>query len=298
MKGVAFSPAHITGFFKAELNTELRSEFQGSIGAGFSIEAGVTTTVKVEDSEFSDLKITVTGYQPDNTQVSEFVVREFLKHVNGNYFVLVNHDIKVPVGYGLGCSAAVALSLSYALNQAFNTGFSREQLGQIAHKAEVSCKTGLGDVLASYHGGFEIRTKEGAPGIGVLKKLVVGEYSAIMICFSSISTKQFLKEKLASINGLGGRMVKSLERTQDIDEFHDQSIEFARYVKIITPKMQTVIDDLNSNGIKCGVALFGETIFALVRPQQEDKVIRILEKYTDGIIINSRIDNSGARLLS
>ncbi len=297
MRGVAFSPAHVTGFFKAEVNRELRPEFQGSIGAGFSIQTGVTTTVSIEDAEFSDFSISVSGYKPDNTQVSEFVIREFLRHVNGNYFVHVNHEIKVPVGYGLGCSAAVALSLSYALNQAFNMGFSKEQLGQIAHKAEVMCQTGLGDVLASYHGGFEIRVKEGAPGIGQLKKLPIGAYSAIMICFSSISTKQFLKERLSSINGLGGKMVTSLEKTHSIDEFHDHSVEFAKYVNIITPRMQQVIDDLRANGIRCGVALFGETIFSLVPPEQEDMVINVLDKYSDGIIIKSKIDDSGARLL-
>lgn len=297
MKGIAFSPAHITGFFKAEVDHGLRPELQGSLGAGFSIQAGVTTTVRAEDSEYPDFKITVSGYQPDNTQVSEFVISEFLKHVKGNYLVSVNHDVKVPVGYGFGCSAAVALSLAYALNQAFDMGFSREQLGQIAHKAEVCCQTGLGDVLASYHGGFEIRIKGGAPGVGEIKKIPIGRYSAVMICFSPISTKQFLKERLSSINGLGGKMVSKLEKTQNIDEFHDYSIEFARYVDIITPKMQQVIDELRSNGIRCGVALFGETIFTLIPPEQEMLVNDILEKYADGIIIRSKIDDSGARLL-
>lgn len=298
MKGVAFSPAHITGFFKAEIGKDVKPEMQGSIGAGFSIQAGVTTTVKVEDSEFPDFRISISGYKPDNTQVSEFVISEFLKHVNGKYFVFVNHDIRVPVGYGFGCSAAVALSLAYALNKAFNLGFSKEYLGQIAHKAEVVCQTGLGDVLASYHGGFEIRLREGAPGIGQIKKISLSAHSAIMICFSSISTKQFLKERLPSINGLGGRMVTKLEKAHNTDTFHDYSIEFARYVDIITPRMQEVIDDLRSNNIRCGVALFGETVFTLVLPQQERLVTEILEKYSDGIIIKSKIDEFGARLLS
>lgn len=298
MKGVAFSPAHITGFFKAEIGKDVKPEMQGSIGAGFSIQAGVTTTVKVEDSEFPDFRISISGYKPDNTQVSEFVISEFLKHVNGKYFVFVNHDIRVPVGYGFGCSAAVALSLAYALNKAFNLDFSKEYLGQIAHKAEVVCQTGLGDVLASYHGGFEIRLREGAPGIGQLKKISLSTHSAIMICFSSISTKQFLKERLPSINGLGGRMVTKLEKAHNTDTFHDYSIEFARYVDIITPRMQEVIDDLRSNNIRCGVALFGETVFTLVLPQQERLVTEILEKYSDGIIIKSKIDEFGARLLS
>lgn len=298
MKGIAFSPAHITGFFKAELDQMARPEVQGSLGAGFSIQQGVTTTVEVQDSEFSDHIITISGYKPDNTQVSEFVISEFLKNIDGNYFLKVHHDIKVPVGYGLGCSAAVALSLSYALNSAFRTNYTKEQLGMMAHNAEVMCRTGLGDVLASYHGGFEIRIKGGAPGIGQIKKISSESFSAVMICFSPISTKQFLKDRLASINGLGGKMVDKLVQSKDIDAFHDYSIEFANYVDVITPKMKVVVDDLKNHGIKCGVALFGETIFAVIPSHMEEKTVTILEKYQDGIIIRSKIDQVGARLLS
>ena len=77
----------------------------------------------------------------------------------------------IPVGYGLGSSSAVALSLSFALDQALGTKLDRSLIGQIAHNAEVNCKTGLGDVLASFHGGFEIRVKAGAPGIGSVEKI-------------------------------------------------------------------------------------------------------------------------------
>ncbi len=41
MRGLAFCPAHITGFFKAELE-QLEPEKMGSLGAGFSIKDGVT----------------------------------------------------------------------------------------------------------------------------------------------------------------------------------------------------------------------------------------------------------------
>ena len=82
----------------------------------------------------------------------------------------IEHEISIPVGYGLGSSSAVALSLSLALDQALNTKLDKNTIGQIAHNAEVNCKTGLGDVLASFHGGFEIRVKPGAPGIGTVTK--------------------------------------------------------------------------------------------------------------------------------
>jgi len=294
MQAVAFCPGHITGFFKAEIE-EKRPELQGSIGAGFCIKEGVTTRVKVSSSEKSGFKIKVTGYQSDNTQVSEFVIEEFFKIIKENYFVDVEHHIKIPVGYGLGSSGAVALSLAFALNKALQTNLSRTQIGQIAHRAEIFCKTGLGTVLSSYHGGFEIRTKYGAPGIGSLRKIRT-DSSAIVICFSPISTKKILQNDLAKINGLGGKMVDKLIKSRDYQEFLDMSLEFAKYVSVITPKMYTVIEDLQNSGFKCGVAMFGETIFTLVPKSKEAQVMEILKKYDDGIVIKSSIDTSGARV--
>ncbi|MBI3640121.1 MAG: GHMP kinase [Thaumarchaeota archaeon] len=294
MQAVAFCPGHITGFFKAEVD-EKRPELQGSIGAGFCIKEGVTTRVNVSSSEKPSFKIKVTGYQSDNTQVSEFVIGEFFNLVKENCFLDVEHQIEIPVGYGLGSSGAVALSLAFALNKALQTNLSRTQIGQIAHKAEIFCKTGLGTVLSSYHGGFEIRTKQGAPGIGSLRKIHT-DSSAIMICFSPISTKKFIKDDLSKINGLGGKMVGKLIKSRDYQEFLDMSLEFAKYVNVITPRMHTVIKDLQKNGFKCGVAMFGETIFTLIPKSKEDQVIKILKKYDDGIMIKSSIDTSGARI--
>ena len=295
MRAIAFSPGHITGFFKAEIEPK-SPELQGSIGAGFCIKEGVTTRVTVSRSDIPSFKIKVAGYQPDNTRVSEFVINEFFKLVKENYFVEIEHGIAIPVGYGLGSSGAVALSLSFALNKALQTNLSRTQVGQIAHKAEILCKTGLGTVLSEYHGGFEIRTKQGAPGIGSLRK-VRTDSSAIVICFSPISTKEFMKNDLPKLNGLGGKMVDRLIKSRDYQEFLDMSLEFAKHVNIVTPKMYSVIENLQNNGFKAGVAMFGETVFTLVPKSKEEQVMEILKKY-DGIIIKSSIDTTGARISS
>ena len=293
MQAVAFCPGHITGFFKAEIDQE-RPELRGSLGAGFCINEGVTTTVKVTSSDKPRFRIKVIGYQTDNTQVSEFVINEFSKIAKESFFIDVEHNIAIPVGYGLGSSGAVALSLAFALNEAMGTNLSRTQIGQIAHNAEIYCQTGLGTVLSSYYGGFEIRTKQGAPGIGSLKK-IYSNSSALVICFSPISTKKFIKEQLPRINGLGGKMVNKLLKSRDYHDFLDMSLEFAKYVDVITPKMDSVIKELQSNGFKCGVAMFGETVFTLVPKSKEDHVMQILKKY-DGIVIQSKIDKSGARV--
>ena len=296
MRAKAFSPAHITGFFKAELEANEPNQL-GSLGAGFSIQKGVKTTVNVRtktDHDINNYEITVKGFNTGDIRVSECVLNEFL--VDGKYFD-VTHEIDIPVGYGFGCSAAVALSLAIALNDSLKCGYTKTKVAQIAHQAEIKCQTGLGDVLGSYHGGFEIRTKSGAPGIGEIQKVIPKEKLDVMIiCFNPISTKKFLKERISSVNGLGGRMVEKLVQSQDMDEFQDMSIKFADYIHVMTPKMKKVIKELHKNGIKCGVALFGETVFSLVAKDKKQKTLDILKKYDDGIIITSRIDNSGARL--
>lgn len=302
MEATAFCPAHITGFFKAHLDgSQDNLENLGSMGAGFSIKQGVTTKVKIQtlDNQSSNFKITTHGYQSDKTDVSQYVLNEFLKLEDfSDKFFDIEHDISIPVGYGLGSSGAVALSLSFALDQALDTKLEKTMIGQIAHNAEVSCKTGLGDVLASYHGGFEIRIKAGAPGIGHVEKIAIDKISVIMICFSPISTNKFIKERLSQINGLGGKMVNQLLETKDYDHFQDMSLEFAKYVDVMTPRMQKIVKELSGNGIKCGIALFGETIFSMVPQNDESKVLKILQKYSDGIIIKSELDDIGARVLN
>ena len=296
MMATAFCPAHITGFFKAELENE-DSKQLGSLGAGFSIKKGVKTIVSIRDKtkhDISNFSIKVNGFESGDMRVSELVLSKF--SANGK-FIDVTHDIDVPVGYGFGCSAAVALSLSIALNNALNCKLSKIEVAQIAHDVEIECKTGLGDVLASYHGGFEVRVKPGAPGVGQVKKISSNEKrDVIIICFNPISTKKFLKEKISSINGLGGKMVKKLIESNDTEEFQDMSVKFAKYVNVITPKMNKVINLLHKNNIKCGVALFGETVFSLVTANEKNKVKEILKQFDDGLIITSKIDNSGARL--
>ncbi len=302
MEATAFCPAHVTGFFKAYLNDNQNNlENLGSMGAGFSIKQGVTTRVKIEskNNQKSNFKITAKGYQSDKTDISEFILNEFLKLGKfSNKFFNIEHDISIPVGYGLGSSAAVALSLSFALDQALETKLDKIDIGKIAHNAELNCKTGLGDVLASFHGGFEIRVKPGAPGIGRVEKILTEEISIIMICFSPISTNKFIKERLSQINGLGGKMVNKLMESKNYEHFQEMSLEFANYIDVMTPKMQKLVNELFENNIKCGVALFGETIFSMIPKKDENKILEILKKYPEGVVIKSELDNVGARVLN
>ena len=299
MRAVAFCPAHVTGFFKSHTG-EKRLESQGSMGAGFSIKAGVTTFVEVrpKNGQKSGHAIKLQGYETNKTDVSEFVLNEFLKMGDfGGLFFDIRHDISVPVGYGLGSSGAAALSLSFALDGALGTNLDHAEIGKIAHNAELRCKTGLGDVLASYHGGFEVRVKPGAPGVGRVEKLETDSACIVLVCFSPISTSRFIKERLAKVNGLGGEMVDRLLKTRDCEHFEDLSLEFAEYINVVTPRMRRVVEELALHKVKCGVALFGETVFTMVPKEREGMVVEILKKH-GGVLVQSELDPAGARVLS
>lgn len=184
----AFSPGHVTGFFEIPTGYD-HYLLKGSKGAGFSIDRGIATAVQVYESPRTDYRISINGKRTQSAEVSNWVVNEYLKLVDRSYFISIDHDIGIPVGFGLGSSGAAALSLSYALNSALDIGLSKTQAAQIAHHAEVACKTGLGTVIAEFAGGFEMRTRAGAPGVGAVSKIDLDGYKAIIMCLAPISTK-------------------------------------------------------------------------------------------------------------
>src|SRR5881397_2282855 len=153
----AFSPGHITGFFEIPHGGYSHFLHKGSRGAGFSIDRGIATTAYVYESAGTDYRISINGIETRSAELSTWVVEEYLKLADVPYFVDIEHDIGIPVGFGLGSSGAAAPSESYALNEALDIGLSRTEAAQVAHRAEIACKTGLGTVIAEFAGGFEMR---------------------------------------------------------------------------------------------------------------------------------------------
>jgi pantoate kinase len=200
------------------------------------------------------------------------------------------------VGFGLGSSGSAALSLSYALNEALGAGLTRTQAAQIAHHAEIACKTGLGTVIAEFAGGFEMRTVAGAPGIGSVTKIDLEDYKAVVLCLAPISTKSFLTDRIYEINGLGGVMLNKLSVSKSVDEFLAMSYKFAETIGMTEGRCSEPIAALKDKGIKSGVALFGQTVFALV-PESRAKEARDALRGFGGTLLVCNIDNDGARVL-
>jgi pantoate kinase len=293
----AFSPGHITGFVvmkPAATNNNKDNLYVGSKGAGFSIDRGITTTVEIYNHESVNYQISINDIRVEDAEVSKWVLEEYLKLVDHRYYINIEHEISIPVGFGLGSSGAAALSLSYALNEAFNIGLNTKEAAQIAHNAEIACKTGLGTVIAEFTGGFEMRTNAGAPGIGTVEKIELKKHKAVIFCISPISTKSFLSNRIHLADGVGESMLKRLRVSRDIDDFLEMSYCFAHHLGLTEGRCKLPIQSLRSRGFSCGVALFGETLFTIVQSDHVEEAKECLKGFKGSLIV-CNIDNTGAR---
>lgn len=175
-----------------------------------------------------------------------------------------------------------------------------ERAAQIAHSSEIECKTGLGSVLAQYVGGFELRSEIGGPGVGVVSKLPyhpsVQDLKVIILCLSPLSTKKFLTDHVGLLNGYGEEMLERFSISRNINDFLDISFDFATRLGLIRGKSGSLIKKLKSQGFGSSVALFGDTIFSIVKSNNVDSVINCL-KGNGGTLLTCGIDHHGARIL-
>ncbi|WP_296866478.1 pantoate kinase [uncultured Methanobrevibacter sp.] len=260
-----FMPAHITGFFSIENNDNPLKN--GSCGAGFLLDRGVKTTLK-NSSEF---KI-------DVNQGSDIVINEVLKYFNIEDSFEITQDIQFPIGAGFGTSAASALSLSLALNEFFDCGYSKNECGQIAHKAEVSLGGGLGDVIGQTGSGLVLRTRPGAPGVGKIKSFEEDIYVATKF-FGKIDTASVIRnpehKKIISVNGR--KCLDSFKKNSSVENFLRLSYEFSLNTKLMTNEVQSLADYFNScdDILGASMAMLGNTVFAFADNESSLKKLNI-----------------------
>jgi pantoate kinase len=298
----AFSPCHITGFFQI-LDQPSNSLYAGSRGAGVSLSQGVETAVKVSEALKSSLQVRINGFDSNFAEVSKHVVDSFLSRFKEmeNFAITVEHHVEVPTGAGFGTSGAAALGLALALNEVFDLGMYKIEAAQLAHTAEVDCKTGLGTVIAETFGGVEIRVKPGAPGIGEIKHVPLPkDYVTACLTFGSLSTKKFLRDEeiRRRINKFGGKLVDKLTAEPNVTNFMKFSRQFAEHLGLITERIRRTLDAADKAEFICSMQMFGESVFTLVQKDSLEKLLRIFRNYcSDGRIIVSGIDFRGARLV-
>ena len=156
----AFCPGHISGYFKRVVGDTVATT--GSIGAGIVISEGVTATVKPSDRISICIKRRFSPDTSSDISSESPLLEHVMEHLNMTASVVT--VCTLPIGSGFGLSAAALLATLTALNQLFDRGMNAEEIAQCAHGAEVTHRTGLGDVAASQGGGRVVRSGPGIHG--------------------------------------------------------------------------------------------------------------------------------------
>ena len=293
-RATAFVPGHVTAFFSA--HPAERPAAAGSRGAGMTLTDGVTVTVSAagetgEGGAVGEVGESVAfGEAGESGAVGEAgdtpgpagsrtidgeagtigAVEDVLAEL-GTFGADVAIETDLPIGAGFGVSGAAALGAALAANDAADRGRSENELVRIAHEAEVSRGTGLGDVVAQARGGVPIRLEPGAPGVGDLDGIPATarvEY----VTFGELSTEAVLGGDTAALSAAGADALDRLRADPRLPTVMDAARAFAREADLLVPEVAEAIAAVeesdggspeNADGYGAAMAMLGRTVFAL-----------------------------------
>ncbi len=306
-KALAFSPAGISSFFEICDRTQdgvpiKDPERIGARGGGFVIDKGVLTEVSATEAEINGVQVFINDKPAPEAETTRTVVEMLLAKAEGNYEVKVTHKVEVPIGAGFGSSAAGALGTVLALSKALSLNLTYNQLGRIAHVAEVSCQTGLGTVGPLMLGGCIITAEPGAPGYASIDRIPVSSNHRIVAAtYRSFPTKDMLSshEKRRTINEWGRRTLEKILADPSLEYFMRTCKEFAIGTSLATSRVRNLINLAEKAGaIGAAQNMVGEAVHALVTVDSLEAVVQAFKRaISSEKILITKIDLQGARRL-
>ncbi|MBI2442680.1 MAG: hypothetical protein HYV40_02085 [Candidatus Levybacteria bacterium] len=252
----AFVPGNISCFFKPYPQKNPR--WSGSYGLGFTVNEGVKVTVSMARKTeifFNEKKI-------DLPTVS-FVINKLTKNP-----VHISITSQLPLGSGFGLSGASALATAYALNKLLKLGKTKKQLAVLAHTADAFEKTGLGDVVNQYFGGFLLKTQPSS-------KFQAEKFSTTNIpiywySFGTLLTKGVLSSKdlLETIDKSADRALMAIEHLRKLNgitlaEILDISYEFVKTSRLLRDERTSeMIEKIRADGGHASMIVVGNAVMS------------------------------------
>jgi pantoate kinase len=303
----AFSPAGISSFF--EICDTLPDgspisdlEKVGARGGGFGIQKGVTTEVSVEENDTNSINVFINGKIAPEAETTRAVAEMLLKKVDMSYKVVIKHRVDVPIGAGFGSSAAGALTAALALSKALGLNLTYNQLGRIAHVAEVRCKTGLGTVGPLMLGGCIITVEPGAPGIAIIDRIpITTDYVIVAGVFGPILTREVLssQEKRLAVNKWGKKTLEKILSKPSLENFLACCWDFAQKTVFATERVRILVKLAEKAGaIGAAQNMVGEAVHALTTLENAENVAQAFKQVLpENNVLVAPIDIQGARLI-
>ncbi len=303
----AFAPAGVSSFFEicdktADGKPITDLEQIGSRGGGFGLQKGVWTTVTTSAAKTTSIRIYINGKLAPEAETTRAVLTALLGKADGAYDVVVKHKIEVPIGAGFGTSAGGALTAGLALSEALELPLTFNQIGKIAHVAEIECKTGLGTVGPLMISGCILTVEPGAPGISVIDRIPVSpEYVVVAGVFGPTPTKQVLAsaKQRRLINRYGRKTLEEILAEPTLENFLAQCWDFAEKVGFATERVRQLVRLAEKAGaVGAAQNMVGEAVHAVVHDENAENVAEAFKQLLPNEkILVSKIDFQGARLV-
>src|SRR3989338_5731503 len=256
-KARAFAPANISCVFKIYEHKDPR--WMGSYGVGFTLNEGVV--IKVSRSKRNKIFF-------NNKPINFPAVKSAAKKLtNGN--LKINIKSKLPLGCGFGLSGASALAAAYAINKLLNLKKAKKALGIIAHTADAENRTGLGDVVNQYYGGFFLKLKPSS--YFSIKKIPINNIDVYCKYYSEISTKPVITNPKLK-NKINNAAEESLKKIKELIK-NNKNIQFKNIIKIskefsissgLLKDRQTIetINKIEKNKGNASMIMLGNAVFS------------------------------------
>ncbi len=261
----AFSPGNITCFFAIVPNKDPLKK--GSLGVSFAVDKGaIVDVVKSEKNEI--IVNSVKKRFPTVETALRFLTKEPLK---------IDIKTQLPIGCGYGMSGACTLATVFAVDRLLMLGKTKNQLGLIAHKAEVINNTGLGSVTAEFLGGIGIRDKKGAPLSA--KILNIDRKVVYYKSFGPLNTKKIItsEEMRERINQYGMKSIKKINSNKKLKmkDLIKLSREFAEKTGLLKDRrLVKLIKNIEKKKGAASMNMLGNSIFSDI-PFKGCKKLRI-----------------------
>ena len=305
----AFAPAAISSFFEIH-DTEgnkpiIDLEKVGARGGGFGLQKGVSTKVTVREAEKNSINVFINSKVISEAKTTRKVIETLLIEKNVKYDVTVEHQIEVPIGTGFGTSAGGALTAGLALKEALDLPLTYNQIGKIAHVAEIECLTGLGTVSSlTFTGGCVLVIEPGAPGVCQIDRIpITPDYMVVAGVFEShILQKTLLadSQKKRLINRYGKKTLGAILAEPTLQNFLDCCWNFSEKTGLATENVRQLVKLAKKAGaVGAAQNMLGEAVHAVVH---EENVKNVAEAFKQVLppekVIVSKIDFQGARLVA
>jgi pantoate kinase len=303
----AFSPAGISSFFEICDKTDdgkpiADLERVGARGGGFGIQKGVLTEVSVSAAKANGISIFINGKAAPNAETTKTVAQMLLNKANKLCNVVIKHKVEIPIGAGFGSSAAGALTAGLALSKALDLHLTYNQIGRIAHVAEVRCKTGLGTVGPLMLSGCVLTIEPGAPGISVIDRIPISDkYVVVVGVFGATPTKQVLTsaEKRREVNRYGHRTLEAILAEPSVENFMACCLDFADKAGFMTPRVRQLVTLAEKAGaVGAAQNMVGEAVHAVALEENAENIAEAFKQVLPNEkVLVAKVDFQGARLI-